>query len=165
MKMRPFMLATAGPVASTSSKWISKQSFIDVENQFANFVSKTNPETLIIYGLVTEPARVLADLDPRKDRLVSLTNRYALLTPDTNALRLCSSGWIDLTFEQRGTLTNSEDLFLFCRNKILRSVSQFAKPIRQFINAYLDFVWSQTGILKDELEGCIPDTEIYKARL
>lgn len=132
-----------------------------MENQFTDFLSKTNPETLIIYGLVNEPARVLAELDQHKGSIVFLTNRYALLASNINALRLSSSGWINITFEQRGTLACPRDLFLFCRRKILGRVSQFAKPIRQFLDAYLDFVWYQTEIFKDELEECLLNPEVY----
>lgn len=131
--------------------------------QFPGFLSQADPTTLIVYGLVTEPVRVLAELERSTDDPTPLTNRYALLAPRMDELRLSSFGWIDITFEQRMTLTNSRDLFQLCRRKILRSVSHFAKPTREFIDAYLDFVWAQTEICKDKLEECGSGGEVYGA--
>ena len=70
-------------------------------NQFSGFLSQDNPETLIIYGNVTDPERVLAELEGSADELKPLTNRYALLAPSIDDLRLSRLGWIDITMEQR----------------------------------------------------------------
>ncbi len=134
-----------------------------MENQLSGFLSKADPTTLIVYGQVTEPARVLAELEQSTDDLAPLTNHYALLTPVMDELRLSSFGWIDITFEQRMTLTNSRDLFQLCRRKILGNVSHFAKPTRDFIGAYLDFVWAQTETCKDKLEKAGSNCEVYGA--
>ena len=130
-------------------------------NQFSGFLSQINPETLIVYGNVTEPERVLAELEGSADELKPLTNRYALLAPSIDDLRLSSLGWIDITMEQRMALTNARDLFQFCRGKILRGVSQFAKPTNQFIVTYLDFVWSQIKTYKGELEDSVGTSELF----
>jgi len=131
--------------------------------RFPSFLSQADPATLIVYGLVTEPARVLAELEQWADNMPPLTDRYALLAPHMDALRLSSSGWIDIPFEQRITLTNSGDLFQYCRSRILRNVSQFAKPTRQLIDSYLDFVCARTESCKDELEEFGPSGEVYGA--
>ncbi len=130
-------------------------------NQFSGFLSQINPETLIIYGNVTEPERVLAALEGSAEELKPLTNRYALLAPSIDDLRLSSLGWIDITMEQRMALTNARDLFQFCRGKILRGVSQFAKPTNEFVVTYLDFVWSQIKTYKGELEDGVGASELF----
>jgi len=132
-------------------------------HQFSDFLSKADPVTLIVYGLVTEPVRVLAELERRADGLAPLANNYALLSKLVDELRFSSFGWIDITFEQRMALNNSNDLFQLCRRKLLRSVSNFSNPTRQFIDGYLDFVLAQTKAFKDELEEYGSGGEVYGA--
>jgi len=131
--------------------------------RFSSFLSQADPVTVLVYGSVTEPEHVLAELERSADDVTPLTSRHALLAPHVGGLRLSSSGWIDIGFERRMALTNSSDLFQFCRSRILRNVSQFAKPTRQLIDSYLDFVWAQTENCRDELEECGSGGEVYGA--
>ena len=118
--------------------------------------SGANPITMIVFGLVNHPAFVLDELGQEVETIPPLSNRHAILRPETADLRISNTGWINLSFDQRMSLDNTPDLFRYCRARILGSVSEFALPVRQFLDTYLDFVWAQTKIL-------CPENDLYGA--
>lgn len=129
-----------------------------------DFASKANPETLIIYGLVGDPGRVLAELETTEGNIPPLTNRYALICPSTGDIRLSSRGWMNLSLNQRLRLETNDDLFLFCSERLLQNTPPFSGPARLFLKAYLDFVRSAVAANRDELEPVKPETEIFTYR-
>ena len=117
-----------------------------------DFLSSPNHDTLIVYGQVNDPLQTLKTLRPIEKDLVSLTSRYAMIKQDLDGFRFSSSGWTDFTFNDRMALTKTFELYLLCREKIMRGVSDFSLPLRKFLTAYLDFIWEQTIVLGEELK-------------
>ncbi|OUW26191.1 MAG: hypothetical protein CBD27_08140 [Rhodospirillaceae bacterium TMED167] len=118
--------------------------------EYPDFLSRSAPKTAIIYGQVTNPLRLWEAVNAGGDGLEPLSSQHALIQQSHGGFRLSSPGWMDFTFNERMTLTQTSELFLLCREKIMRSVSDFALPLRRFLEAYLDFVWAQTKTLQEE---------------
>lgn len=126
-----------------------------------DFLSDTDPRTLIVYGTVRDPARALTDIVGRAAGPASLTAHYALIGDDVPDLRLCSPGWIEIGPEERLELPNPEDLFLLCREAIGHSASPFSLSVRRFLEAYLDFVSSEVEAARDELDTAVDGEEVF----
>ncbi len=127
-----------------------------------SFTSETDPGSLIIYGQVLDPGRVYAALQEQQGPAPPLTRQYALLTDQTPGLRLSSSGWMLLPLDQRMMLSTIDELFLLCREKVMQGAPQFARPMRQFLESYLDAIAAAVDV-NNELQNA-PDSEIYTAK-
>ena len=129
---------------------------------YPDFLSKDHPQTLIVYGIVTNPETIARAVDPPKGgRPFELTNRYALLSPASPGLRLSSSGWIDLSFQQMSQVSSTSDLFDLCHERLINRSSPFSKLIRLFLERYLAFVSAQLEAHKSELGAGTADDEIF----
>ena len=117
---------------------------------YPNFLSSSVPNTVILYGQVSDPARLWEVMTTDIENLKPLTSQHTVIKQDQDVIRLSSPGWMEFTFNERMTLTKSSDLYLLCREKIMRGVSNFDLPLRRFLETYLDFVWAQTEKLQDE---------------
>ncbi|MFY0615238.1 MAG: hypothetical protein JXQ99_27160 [Hyphomicrobiaceae bacterium] len=126
-----------------------------------SFTSETDPGSLIIYGQVIDPGRVYAALKEQQGPASSLTRQYALVTDQMPGLRLSSSGWMLLPLDQRMMLSTIDELFLLCREKVMQGAPQFARPMRQFLESYLDAIAAAIDV-NNELQNA-PDDEIYTA--
>ena len=118
--------------------------------EYPDFLSRSAPKTAIIYGQVTNPLRLWEAVNAGGDGLEPLSSQHAIIQQSQVGFRLSSPGWMDFSFNERMTLTKSSDLYLLCREKIMRGVSNFDLPLRRFLETYLDFVWAQTKKLQDE---------------
>ena len=117
---------------------------------YPNFLSSSVANTVILYGQVTDPARLWEAMNTDIGSLEPLTFQHAVIRQDQDGLRLSSPGWLEFTFNERMTLTKTSELYILCREKIMRGVSDFSLPLRHFLETYLDFVWAQTETLQDE---------------
>jgi len=132
---------------------------------YPDFLSKDDPQTLIVYGIVTNPETIANGFERHKDgRPFELTNRYALLSPASPGLRLSSPGWIDFSFQQMSQVTSTGDLFDLCRERVINRSSPFSKLIRLFLERYLEFVRAQLEAHKSELGADMADDEIFDHR-
>ena len=121
-------------------------------SDYLDFRSGPAPNTVIIYGQVTDPPQLWERMRSNADGLDPLSPQPAIVHPGLDGFRLSSPGWTEFTFNERMTLTETSKLYLLCREKIMRGVSDFALPLRQFLETYLDFVWAQTWTLEGECE-------------
>ncbi len=111
-------------------------------------------ETQIIFGLVTNPATVAAGLVALSEgEPFLLSDRFAVLSENSPALRLSSAGWINTTPASLVDIDSTEMLFELCKEKIIARTSPFSKRVRLFVERYLDFMKAQTEIYSLELEG------------
>ena len=117
---------------------------------YPNFLSSSAASTVILYGQVSDPARLWEVMNTDIESLEPLTSQHTVIKQNQDVMRLSSPGWMEFTFNERMTLTKNSDLYLLCREKIMRGVSNFDLPLRRFLETYLDFVWEQTQKLKDE---------------
>ena len=117
---------------------------------YPNFLSSSAANTVILYGQVSDPARLWEVMNTDIESLKPLTSQHTVIKQNQDVIRLSSPGWMELTFNERMTLTKSSDLYLLCREKIMRGVSNFDLPLRRFLETYLDFVWAQTEKLQDK---------------
>ena len=117
---------------------------------YPNFLSSSVANTVIIYGQVSNPARLWEVMNTDIESLEPLTSQHTVIKQNQDVVRLSSPGWMEFTFNERMTLTKNSDLYLLCREKIMRGVSNFDLPLRRFLETYLDFVWEQTENLQDE---------------
>lgn len=129
-----------------------------------DFLSESDPRTLIVYGAIRDPARVLADVVGRSAGPQPLTGHHALVDNDVPDLRLSSPGWIEISPEERMELPSPENLFLLCREAIRHSASQFSLSVRRFLEAYLDFVSAEVEAARDELETAADGEEVYACK-
>ncbi len=133
--------------------------------EYPDFLSKDDPRTLVVYGIVTNPETIANGLERSKDeRPFKLTNRYALVSPGSPGLRLSSPGWIDISFQQMSQVNSSEDLFDLCRERIINRSSPFSRLIRLFLKRYLEFVGAQLEAHKSEMGADAADDEIFGYR-
>ena len=133
--------------------------------EYPDFLSKDQPQTLIVYGIVTNPETIANDFHHQKrERPFALTNRYALVSPASPGLRLSSPGWIDLSFQQMLQVSSSEDLFDLCHERLINRSSPFSKLIRLFLERYMEFVRAQLEAHKSELGADTADDEIFDYR-
>ncbi|MDA1090555.1 MAG: hypothetical protein O3A85_09615 [Proteobacteria bacterium] len=106
-----------------------------------DFLGESEPRTLIVYGLVTNPATVSGDMPPMPpDASFMLSNRFAVVLPSSPPLRLSSPGWIDISPVQAVDIQSSEDLNTMCRDRIMNRTSPFSKPVRSFLECYFRFI-------------------------
>ena len=135
---------------------------------YPDFLSKDHPQTLIVYGIVTNPETIANGFERRKDeRPFELTNRYALVSPVSPGLRLSSPGWIDISFQQMSQVNATGDLFDLCHERLINRSSPFSKLVRLFLERYLEFVGAQLEAHKSELDGGgadMADGEIFNHR-
>ena len=132
---------------------------------YPDFLSKDHPQTLIAYGIVTNPETIAQGFGRAKGgRPPELTNRYALVSPGSPGLRLSSPGWIDLSVQQMSLVSSTSDLFELCRERIINRSSPFSKLIRLFLEHYLAFVASQLEAHQSELGADTADDEIFDYR-
>ena len=132
---------------------------------YPDFLSKDQPQTLIVYGIVTNPETIANGFERRNgQRPFELTNRYALVSPASPGLRLSSPGWIDFSFQQMSQVTSTADLFDLCRERIINRSSPFSKLIRLFLERYLEFVGARLEAHKSELGAGTADDEIFDYR-
>ena len=130
---------------------------------YPDFLSKDHPQTLIVYGIVTNPQTIAKGFESRKgERPFALTNRYALVSPGSPGLRLSSPGWIDISFQQMSQVNATGDLFDLCRERLINRSSPFSKLIRLFLERYLEFVRAQLEAHKSELGADTADDEIFE---
>ena len=106
--------------------------------KYPDFLSRPAPSTAIVYGQVTDPLRLWETVSAGRDRLEPLSSQHAIIQQSQVGFRLSSPGWMDFSFNERMTLTETSELYLLCREKIMRNVSDFALPLRQFLEIYLD---------------------------
>jgi len=133
--------------------------------EYPDFLSKDRPQTLIVYGIVTNPQTIANGFERRKDeRPFKLTNNYALVSPASRGLRLSSPGWIDISFQQMSQVNSTADLFDRCRERLINRSSPFSKLIRLFLERYLEFVSAQLEARKSELGTDVADDEIFDYR-
>jgi len=103
-------------------------------------------ETLIVYGLVTNPETVTNEIERTSpDIRRQLSGKHALLTSESSAIRLSSPGWIDLNTAGRIEINSSELLFALTQEKIISRISPFSKSTRMFVERYFEFVCKQTN--------------------
>ena len=132
---------------------------------YPDFLSKDHPQTLIAYGIVTNPQTIAKGFESRKgERPFVLTNRYALVSPGSPGLRLSSPGWIDFSFQQMSQVNSTGDLFDLCRERLINRSSPFSKLIRLFLERYLDFVSARLEAHKSELGADTAGDEIFNYR-
>ena len=127
-----------------------------------SFMSETEPGSLIIYGQVIDLGRVYAVLQEQQGPAPSLKRQYALLTDHPPGLRLSSSGWMLLPLDQLMMLSTIDELFLLCREKVMQGAPQFARPMRQFLESYLDAIEAAVDVNNELQNG--PGSEIYTAK-
>jgi hypothetical protein len=133
--------------------------------EYPDFLSKDHPQTLIVYGIVTNPETIAKEFERRKgQRPFELTNRYALVSPASPGLRLSSPGWIDISFQQMSQVSASEGLFDLCHERLINRSSPFSKLIRVFLERYLEFVRAHLVAHKSELGADTADDEIFDYR-
>ena len=132
---------------------------------YPDFLSKDHPQTLIAYGIVTNPQTIAKGFERRKGhRPLALTNRYALVSPVSPGLRLSSPGWIDISFQQMSQVKAAGDLFDLCHERLINRSSPFSKLIRLFLERYLEFAGAQLEAHKSELGADMADDEIFDYR-
>jgi len=129
----------------------------------------TGPRTLVVYGLVSNPATVADEFEGSRGRDApgapfELTNRYAVVTPSAPSLRLSTPGWIDFSPLQMLEVASSADLLALCRERLINRSSPFSKPVRLFLDRYLDFAKGQLDRHKAELVGADEKGEIFDYR-
>lgn len=119
-------------------------------------------ETVIVYGLVTNPETVTAELAPlpADDRFL-LSNRYAVISETAPALRLSSAGWIDLTPASLVGIESKELLFELCKEKIVARIQPFSTRIRLFVERYLEFMKAQLVTYASELGSELENDDIF----
>lgn len=127
-----------------------------------NFLSASDANTLLVYGLVSNPSTVSKGLGPKpRDAPYLLSNRYGVISPLSPPFRLCSPGWIDLMPTQMAELSSTDALFQICRQRVIYRTSPFARPVRSFLGRYFDFVVRQTESHRDQLEAAAPHQEVF----
>jgi len=130
----------------------------------SSFLSPIDPATFIVYGPTPDPSLVLSDALNEDVELNSLANRFAWISHEAPDLRLCSPGWFTLTFDERLEFQAPESLFLMCREKISQRASKFSVLVRQFLDLYLDFVWSQVSEYQTEISAAHASPEMFTFR-
>ena len=130
---------------------------------YPNFLSSSAASTVILYGQVSDPARLWEVMNTDIECLEPLTSQHTVIKQSQDVIRLSSPGWMEFTFNERMTLTKSSDLYLLCREKIMRGVSNFDLPLRGFLETYLDFVWAQTETLQDEHRSSGPKSTLFSS--
>lgn len=133
----------------------------DMGFQHPDFTSKDDPQTLIVYGLFGDPARVLAQLVAARQNFPPLANRYAVISSSTRDIRLSSPGWMHIDLNQRLALVTSEELFVVCRERLLKNTPPFSGPTRLFLNHYLEFVKDEVASKRQTLIPFQPETEVF----
>ena len=133
--------------------------------KYPDFSSKDHPQTLIVYGIVTNPETIADGFErPKNERPFELTNRYALVSPASPGLRLSSPGWIDISFQQMSQVNATGDLFDLCRERLINRSSPFSKLVRLFLERYLEFARAQLEAHKSELGAGMAEDEIFDHR-
>jgi hypothetical protein len=95
----------------------------------------------VVYGIADNPAKALAEEGPAlRAAGCRLSPRLALIEPGTPPLMLNSRGWANLSPQAAGDLAGPTDMIRFCRWALESRTPLFARPIRLFIQSYLDFV-------------------------
>ena len=123
-----------------------------------------SPNLFLVYGLTQNPETVRQALLRGDEEVRTLSNRYALIGPDTPPFRLSSGGWVDIPPEAAASIPSMEDVFRSCRERILHQISPFAKPARLFLDRYFDFVDHQVTVHADCLGPQMEDGDIFTAR-
>ena len=102
-------------------------------------------ETLIIYGLVSDPETVAKKIRPIPGgSSYELSNQHALLTENSPALRLSSQGWMHFSPDALIEANNSKLLFDLTVEKIMKGIDPFSQSTRVFIDSYFKFMSEQT---------------------
>ncbi len=118
-----------------------------------DFLSETDPRTLVVYGLVSDPSVVLQQLiDQDSSRAEPLSNRFAVLPPSLPSLRLGSPGWIDITAQELADAGGPARLFALCRGKITNRAAQFSLLPKKMLNLYFDFVDAEIDANRAQLD-------------
>ena len=128
-----------------------------------DFLSATDPATLIVYGVARDASVVLSEITAQ-EHPAPLGVRHALVSFDIEDLRLSSPGWIDISPDERMELPSAPEQYLLCREKIGHGASNFSLPIRQFLNRYLDFCWAQVEAHQASLDPAPPETDLFTWR-
>ena len=103
---------------------------------------------------MTNPATVAAGLVPLPEGApFLLSDRFAVLSESSPALRLCSPGWINTSPASLLDIDSTALLFGFCREKIMTRISPFSRRVRLFVERYLYFMKTQTEKYGSDLEG------------
>jgi hypothetical protein len=117
----------------------------------------------IAYGLVENPARVLAKQPAASpDGEIILSPSLASFLSDSPALRLNSPGWMSLPAEVMVTLRTHAALKEYCRKRIEKKASIFDRPLQDFLADYLDVVEAEVRAHARGLPGGASwDTALY----
>jgi hypothetical protein len=111
-------------------------------------------ETVVVYGLITNPETVTGELEPLPTgETFLLSNRFAIFSETAPALRLSSAGWIDLTPNSLIGIDTPELLFELCKEKIIARIQPFSKRIRLFVERYFEFMKAQIAEHASELDS------------
>lgn len=121
-----------------------------------DYLSKTDPRALIVYGPAADAGRILSELGADGPS-TPLSEDHAVFTPSAPGFRLSSRGWVDMGPDVRMDLPDADTLMLLCRGQVHRSAPQFAMSIRRFLDEYLDFCRAQVDVHRDELQPATPD--------
>jgi hypothetical protein len=95
-------------------------------------------ETVIVYGRASNPGAILRQA-ATDEAAPPLTPYYARVSRAQPNIRLCSPGWLTIPLNLLPELNTPAAMRNNCRQKVIINASQFAKLIRQFLDAYLDF--------------------------
>ncbi|BCJ89593.1 hypothetical protein IZ6_03280 [Terrihabitans soli] len=82
----------------------------------------------------------------------ALSPRAATIGAGDAALRLNSSGWLDLPPQSASQLNSHDDRKRFCRRALQRAVPLFSRPLERFVSSYFDFVDEEIERRRDALE-------------
>lgn len=132
-----------------------------------DFTSKNDPQTLLVYGMVTDPAAVARSLEPmppdsmEPDGPFMLSNRFAVISPSSPGLRLNSPGWIELSPIQMMEVASTLEIFDLCRERVMGNASPFSRSLRTFLEAYFQFVAAQTENHQSDLEPAEAEADVF----
>ena len=127
-----------------------------------DFTSGNDPQTLLVYGMVTDPAAVTRSLSPMPpDTPFLLSNRFAVVSPSSPTLRLNSPGWVDLSPIQMMEIASTADIFDLCRDRVMGNASPFSRSLRAFLEAYFKFVTAQTENHRTQLEPADAESDVF----
>jgi hypothetical protein len=99
----------------------------------------------VAYGIVENPARVLATLSATSSGDIILSPSAASFTSVSPALRINSGGWMRLPAEVMARLHTQAALKDYCRQRIEKKASIFDRPLQDFLTGYLDIVEAEVS--------------------
>ena len=101
-------------------------------------------ETLVIYGLISNPESVAKNVLPLQDGCFrNLSNQHAFFKKNSLALRLSSEGWMHRSPDALTEASNSQLLYELTIEKIMRAIPPFSISTKIFIKSYFKFMLEQ----------------------